>query len=84
MKKLVLAIAGIAMMTGVAFSEDLAATVKSYDSSSHLLTLDDGKSFTLDEQVAVPEGLAAGKKVTIQFDSNTPTRVQNIVITDKM
>lgn len=84
MKKLVLAIAGIAMMTGIAFAEDLTATVKSYGSSSHLLTLDDGKSFTLDEQVAVPEGLAAGKKVTIQFDSNTPTRVQNIVITDKM
>ena len=47
MKRLIIAAATMALMTGAAFAATDIGTIKQIDSRSDAITLDDGKTFTL-------------------------------------
>ena len=62
-------------------SQQLTGTIKSIDPASHMLSLNDGKSFTLGNGVS-DRGLKAGQKVQVTYDSaggaNTATMVKKV------
>lgn len=80
MKRILLALTAVALMSGVALAEvDTNGVVKSYDADKRVITLEDGKTFTVEPDVAVPE-LMAGQKVTVTVDDNRGNQVVRVQI----
>ena len=80
MRKLVLALAASTFMAGAAFAEtDITGSVQSYDAATRVITLTDGKTVTVDPDVAVPE-LVAGQNVVITVDEDQANKVQRVTV----
>ena len=67
MRRLVLVISALALMTGVAVARQAQGTVARYNPSTRVITLKDGRSYTVPRDVAVPR-LNVGDKVSIMFN----------------
>ena len=65
-KRLIIAAATTALMTGAAFAATDIGTIKQIDSRSDAITLDDGKTFTLAEGTEA-ESLKIGQKVDVTY-----------------
>lgn len=67
MRRLVIAISALALMTGAALARQAQGTVASYNPSTRVIKLQNGRSYTVPRHVAVPR-LNAGDRVTIMFN----------------
>lgn len=81
MKKFALALAAATMMTGSAFAGQMDGVVKEFNMEGRSITLEDGKSYIVPEDVALPPELAVGQKVSIQTDNDKPDDVTAVLIT---
>lgn len=78
MKKFVLALAVAGMMSFPAFAAD--GVVKEYNKEARVITLEDGTSFTVGADVAIPPEVKVGAKVSIQTDKNDNTKVMEVLM----
>lgn len=78
MKKFVLALAVAGMMSIPAFAAD--GVVKEYNKEARVITLEDGTSFTVGADVAIPPEVKVGAKVSIQTDKNDNTKVTEVLM----
>ncbi|MCX8567921.1 MULTISPECIES: DUF1344 domain-containing protein [Hyphomicrobiales] len=69
MKKLILAASALALMSGAALASSTDGTVAKYNSDVRVITLDNGQSYTIPRDVAVPS-IQNGEKVSIQLNSD--------------
>ncbi|GAA2839191.1 uncharacterized protein DUF1344 [Aminobacter aminovorans] len=67
MKTILLIASSIALTAGVAFAASSDGVVASYNHDVRVITLENGRSFTVPRDVAVP-ALQAGEKVSIQLN----------------
>lgn len=67
MKRLILAISVLAIMTGVAVARQAQGIVASYNPGTRVIKLQNGRSYTVPRDVAVPR-LNPGDKVSIMFN----------------
>ncbi len=81
MKKFVLALAAATMMTGSALAAQVDGVVKEFNMEGRAITLEDGKSFIVPADVALPPELAVGQKVSIQTDDDKVDDVKAVLIT---
>ena len=66
MKKIILAVSALALMSGAALASNDGIVAK-YNSETRVITLDNGKSFTIPRDVALPS-ISTGEKVSIQLN----------------
>lgn len=67
MKTLVLAAASLAMMSGAALASSENGMIAKFNSSARVITLDNGKSYTIPRDVALPP-VQVGEQVSIQLN----------------
>lgn len=67
MKTILLIAASIAFTAGAAFASSSDGVIASYNHDVRVITLENGRSFTVPRDVAVP-ALQAGEKVSIQLN----------------
>lgn len=80
MKRIFLALAAATLLSGTALAEvDTNGVVKSYDPDKRVITLEDGKTFTVELDVAVPE-LVPGQKITVTVDEDKANKVERVLI----
>lgn len=70
MNKILVAVAATFAFAGAAFAGEVEGTVKSVDPTSRTITLDDGTSFVVAQNVTI-DALATGAKVKVTFDDGT-------------
>ncbi|MBD0416695.1 hypothetical protein [Oryzicola mucosus] len=80
MKKLVLALAAVTFLAGGAFAAQTNGVVKEYNAESRVITFEDGTSFTIPADVAIPPEVAVGKSVSIDTDENDATIVKTVLV----
>lgn len=80
MKKVVTsAVAALfAMNMAVAFAADISGTIKSINASTHEITLEDGKTYTVNESVKLTD-FKAGDKVMISAEEQNGKNVASKV-----
>lgn len=78
MKKIVLALAIAGALAFPAFAGN--GVVKEYNKETRVITLEDGTSFTIPEDVAIPPEVAVGAKVDVQVDKNDATKVVAVLM----
>ncbi len=79
MKKLIIpAIAALAMSTSLAWSADVSGVIKSIDANAHQITLDDGKTYTVDQSVKLTD-FKAGDKVMVSAEVQNGKNMANKV-----
>ncbi|UMA65223.1 hypothetical protein LVO79_01745 [Roseivivax marinus] len=61
-----------------AMADSVTGTVAAYDRVDNVLVLDDRTIWSLETLAEVPEGLSAGKEVTISYTSNADNGWQKI------
>ncbi|ODT06969.1 MAG: hypothetical protein ABS58_09265 [Mesorhizobium sp. SCN 65-20] len=66
MKKIIIAASALAMMSGAALASTDGVIAK-YNADVRVITLENGKSFTVPRDVALPQ-LQVGEKVSIQLN----------------
>ena len=68
MKKLLIpALTALAMSTSFAWAADVNGVIKSIDANAHQITLDDGKTYTVDQSVKLTD-FKAGDKVMVSAE----------------
>jgi hypothetical protein len=82
MKRLIIAAATMALMTGAAFAATDIGTIKQIDSRSDAITLDDGKTFTLAEGTEA-ESLKIGQKVDVTYAIRAGKMVATKIVVTK-
>ncbi|WP_269932344.1 DUF1344 domain-containing protein [Aminobacter sp. HY435] len=78
MKKIVLALAVAGALSLPAFAG--SGVVKEYNKETRVITLEDGTSYTVPEDVAIPPEVAVGAKVDVQTDKNDATKVVTVLM----
>ena len=68
MKRLILAVSALALMAGVAVARQAQGIVASYNPGTRVIKLQNGSSYTVPRDVAVPR-LKPGDKVSIMFNN---------------
>lgn len=82
MRKLILAAASLALMSGAAFAGEANGIVAKFNSEARVITLDSGKSFTVPRDVALP-AIMVGSRVSIQLDDEND-KVDNVFASHSM
>lgn len=67
MKKIVLAATAVALMSASAFASSRDGVIKTFDAHTRVITLENGQSYTVPRDVAIPT-LQNGEKVSIQLN----------------
>jgi len=80
MRKLIIALGAAAFMSGTAFAASVDGVVKEYIQETKVITLEDGKSFTVPPDVAIPPQLAVGAKVSITTADDDATKVTQVTL----
>ncbi|KQU73159.1 hypothetical protein ASC75_05780 [Aminobacter sp. DSM 101952] len=62
-------------MTGAAWAASADGVVKEFNKDTRVVTMEDGKSYTVPADVALPADLAAGMKVTVTTADDDATKV---------
>jgi hypothetical protein len=82
MKRLIIAVATVALMTGAAFAASDTGTIKQINPNSDAITLDDGMTFTLAEGTEA-ESLKIGQKVIVTYDMKAGKMVATKIVVTK-
>jgi Cu/Ag efflux protein CusF len=69
-----IAAAAIALSATCAAAEEISGRVLEIDREAQTLTLDNGATFTISEEVSL-EGLTAGQEVTVTFEQRDADKV---------
>ncbi|MBB6468767.1 DUF1344 domain-containing protein [Aminobacter carboxidus] len=80
MRKLIIALGAAALMTGTAWAATVDGVVKEYIKETKVITLEDGKSFTVPPDVAIPPEVAVGAKVSISTADDDATKVTGVTL----
>lgn len=80
MRKLVLALGAVALMAGAAWAASADGVVKEFNKDSRVITMEDGKSYTVPADVALPADLAAGMKITVTVADDDATKVTAVTM----
>lgn len=67
MKKIILAAAALSVMSGAAFASSASGVVSKLNAQARVITLDNGQSYTVPRDVAMP-AIHEGEKVSIQLN----------------
>ncbi len=67
MKKLIIAASALTIMSGAAFASSADGVISKYNADVRVITLENGKSYTVPRDVALPP-LQVGEKVSIQLN----------------
>ncbi len=67
MKKFIIAASAIAITSGAAFASSADGVIGKYNADVRVITLENGKSYTVPRDVALPQ-LQVGEKVSIQLN----------------
>lgn len=67
MKKLILAASAVTLMSGASFASSGDGVIKNFNADTRVITLDNGTSYTIPRDVALPP-LQNGEKVSIQLN----------------
>lgn len=78
MKRIVLAFAAASFALFPAFAAD--GVVKEYNKETRVLMLEDGTSYTIPDDVAIPPEVKAGAKVAVETDKNDNTKVTGVLM----
>lgn len=78
MKRIVLALAAAGFVLVPAFAAD--GVVKEYNKETRVIMFDDGTSYTIPADVAVPPEVKAGAKVSLETDKNDNTKVTTVLM----
>ena len=78
MRKLIIALGAAALMSGAAWAASADGVVKELNKEAKVITLEDGKSYTVPADVALPADLAAGMKVTVTVAADDATQVSAV------
>lgn len=78
MKRIVLAFAATSFALFPAFAAD--GVVKEYNKETHVIMLEDGTSYTVPDDVAIPPEVKAGAKVSVETDKNDNTKVTGVLM----
>ncbi len=84
MKKLVIALGTAALMAGAAWAASAEGVVKEFNKDTRVVTLEDGKSYTVPGDVALPADLDVGKKITSTVADDDATKVTAITVSAAM
>ncbi len=84
MKKLILALSATLFLAGTAFAGTAEGVIKEYNKETKVILLEDGKSFTVGADIAVPAELAVGKKVVSTLDGDDMTKVTLVTLSPPM
>lgn len=79
-RKLIIALGAAALMSGVAWAASVDGVVKEYIKETKVITLEDGKSFTVPPDVAIPPEVAVGAKVSISTADDDATKVTGVTL----
>lgn len=77
MNKIILAASAFALMTGAALASSADGVVAKINSDVRVITLENGRSYTVPRDVALP-AIQAGEKVSIQLNDEGD-RVQSVL-----
>ncbi|MEO5325786.1 DUF1344 domain-containing protein [Mesorhizobium sp. CC13] len=80
MRKLIIALGTLALMSGAALAATVDGVVREYIKETKVITLEDGNSYTVPPDVAVPAEIAAGMKVSITLDDDDATKVTGVTM----
>jgi hypothetical protein len=80
MRKLIIGLGMLALMGGSALAASVDGVVKDYVKETKVITLEDGKSFTVPPDVAIPPELAVGTKISITTDDDDATKVTQVTM----
>ncbi|WP_378948781.1 hypothetical protein [Mesorhizobium sp. ANAO-SY3R2] len=78
MKRIVLALAAASFVLFPAFAAD--GVVKEYNKEARVITLEDGTSYTIPDDVAIPPEVRVGANVSIETDPNDNSQVTNVLM----
>ena len=78
MKKILATLVASVAFAAAAFAGEAEGVVKAYDEATKTVTLEDGQAFTVAEAVVL-EGVVAGAKVKVTFESKDRTLVERAV-----
>ncbi len=67
MKKIIIAASAIIITAGAAFASSNDGVISKYNADVRVITLENGKSYTIPRDVALPQ-LQVGEKVSIQLN----------------
>ena len=67
MKKIILAATAIALMSGATYASSRAGVIGNFNADTRVITLENGQSYTVPRDVALP-ALQNGEKVSIQLN----------------
>lgn len=80
MRKLIIALGTLALMSGAALAATVDGVVREYIKETKVITLEDGNSYTVPPDVAVPAEIAAGMKISITLDDDDATKVTGVTM----
>lgn len=84
MRKLIIALGTVALMSGAAWAASVDGVVKEFNKDTRVITMEDGKSYTVPADIALPADLAAGKKITVTVADDDATKVTAITVGSAM
>lgn len=84
MRKLIIALGTVALMGGAAWAASVDGVVKEFKKDTRVITLEDGKSYTVPADIALPPELAAGKKISITVADDDATKVTAVTVGSAM
>lgn len=67
MKKIIIAASALAIMSGAALASSADGVIAKYNADVRVITLENGKSYTVPRDVALPQ-LQVGEKISIQLN----------------
>lgn len=79
MRKLILALGTLALFAGGAFAATAEGVIKEFNKDTRVIMLEDGKSYTVPADVALPADLAVGQKITITVGDDDATKVEAVM-----
>ena len=65
--RVILAVLALISSTAPAFADQVVATILAFDRVDHIIVLDDKTIWTIAADLVLPDGLAAGDSITIDF-----------------
>ncbi|KQU72416.1 hypothetical protein ASC75_23820 [Aminobacter sp. DSM 101952] len=80
MRKLVIALGTLAFMSSAAVAITKDGIVREFVPETKVITLEDGTSYTVPPDVAIPAGIAPGAKVSVTTDDDDVTKVTGVTL----
>lgn len=80
MRKICMALGALALMNSAAFATTKDGVVSEFIPETKVITLEDGSSFTVPPDVAIPSGIVPGAKVSITTDDDDATKVTGVTL----